>query len=110
MRNSSEVLIFIDLEKAMKSGIKFVLSSNGVVLTEGDEKGFLHPQFFRRVEGKNKCPIRGWEGNAPIASATNLLDGTKEIPVVDTVVPVEVEGTQELNGEEKPDTAKRTPQ
>ncbi|KLO17992.1 hypothetical protein SCHPADRAFT_820636 [Schizopora paradoxa] len=113
MRNSSEVLIFIDLEKAMKAGIKFVLSSNGVVLTEGDENGFLHPQFFRRVEGKNKSPIRGWEGKGPIESATKLLEETnlKEIPVVDTIV--EVEGSQEkpsISSEEKPDTTERTSQ
>jgi 2'-phosphotransferase len=50
MRKSSQILIYIDLPKALDAGIKFYLSSNGVVLTEGDERGFLSPEFFLRVE------------------------------------------------------------
>jgi len=50
MRNSSQILIFINLEKALAAGIKFYLSSNGVVLTPGNELGFLEPRFFERVE------------------------------------------------------------
>jgi 2'-phosphotransferase len=50
MRGSSQVLIFINLEKALSAGIKFYISSNGVVLTPGDDSGFLSPQFFKRVE------------------------------------------------------------
>ena len=50
MRTSSQILIFIDLQKALDAGIKFFLSDNGVVLTEGDDKGFLRPEFFEKVE------------------------------------------------------------
>jgi len=50
IRSSAQVLIFIDLEKAMGAGIKFYLSSNGVVLTEGNDLGFLEPCFFQHVE------------------------------------------------------------
>jgi RNA 2'-phosphotransferase, Tpt1 / KptA family len=50
MRSSSQVFIFINLKKALAAGIKFYLSSNGVVLTPGNEQGFLDTQFFARVE------------------------------------------------------------
>lgn len=50
MRNSSQVLIFIAVEKAMQAGIKFYLSANGVVLTEGNQYGILEPRFFDKVE------------------------------------------------------------
>jgi 2'-phosphotransferase len=50
MRTSSQVLIFVNLEKALAAGIKFYLSSNGVVLTPGNQLGFLETKFFARVE------------------------------------------------------------
>jgi 2'-phosphotransferase len=62
MRSSSEVLIFIDLTRAIKAGICFYLSSNGVVLTPGNKKGFLEPRFFSRVQLKDGGPVPGWEG------------------------------------------------
>ncbi|KAI6044443.1 KptA family-domain-containing protein, partial [Pisolithus marmoratus] len=68
MRNSSQVLIFIDVQKAIDAGIEFYLSKNGVVLTEGDANGFLGPQFFQRVEYADRTPVPGWEGSGPAMS------------------------------------------
>ncbi|ESK95505.1 trna 2 -phosphotransferase 1-like [Moniliophthora roreri MCA 2997] len=64
MRSSARLMIYIDLAKAMAAGLKFYLSVNGVILTEGDEEGYIRPQFFRRVEilRKDYVPIPGWEG------------------------------------------------
>jgi len=59
MRGSSQIFIFIDVQRAIDSGIKFFLSDNGVVLTEGD-KGFLNPEFFERVEDVGGVLVRGW--------------------------------------------------
>ncbi len=51
MRKGSEVLIHIDVENAMsKGGLKFFRSANGVILTSGDEKGFIPPLYFKKVE------------------------------------------------------------
>lgn len=66
MRSSSSILIFVDIQKALAAGIRFYLSDNGVVLTDGDEKGFLSPQFFARVETAKREPLPGWEGAGPI--------------------------------------------
>ncbi|KAI0676105.1 KptA family-domain-containing protein [Trametes maxima] len=62
MRNSSQILVYVDVQKALDSGIKFYLSANGVVLTEGDDRGFLLPQFFSRVETADGRSLGGWGG------------------------------------------------
>ncbi|KAH9924824.1 KptA family-domain-containing protein [Amylocystis lapponica] len=61
MRNSSQILISIDVQKAIDAGIKFHMSMNGVVLTDGDAAGFLRPEFFSFVEGPDHSPVTGWE-------------------------------------------------
>lgn len=67
MRRSSEILIFIDIQKALDAGIKFQLSDNGVVLTEGDKTGYLKPEFIGRVEdAKTRVALAGWEGGGSI--------------------------------------------
>jgi 2'-phosphotransferase len=64
MRKSSQILIFINVQKALDAGIEFHLSDNGVVLTEGDERGYLKTEFFARVEdAKTKKAVEGWEGS-----------------------------------------------
>ncbi|KAH7908592.1 phosphotransferase KptA/Tpt1, partial [Hygrophoropsis aurantiaca] len=70
MHSSSQILIFIDVQKALDAGTTFFLSENGVILTEGDAAGFLAPIFFRRVENANRSPVPGWEGIASDAITT----------------------------------------
>lgn len=66
MRKSSQILIFVDVQKALDAGVPFYLSANGVVLTEGDE-GFISPTYFQRVEfAKDRSPVPGWEGVGPV--------------------------------------------
>eukprot|EP00316_Scyphosphaera_apsteinii_P001283 CAMPEP_0119298672 /NCGR_PEP_ID=MMETSP1333-20130426/836_1 /TAXON_ID=418940 /ORGANISM="Scyphosphaera apsteinii, Strain RCC1455" /LENGTH=309 /DNA_ID=CAMNT_0007299843 /DNA_START=77 /DNA_END=1006 /DNA_ORIENTATION=+ len=48
MRKSCELLVWVDLRKARLAGIHFLLSSNGVILTEG-LAGVISPQYFERV-------------------------------------------------------------
>lgn len=62
MRSSSQILIYVDVQKAIDAGIKFYISANGVVLTEGDGRGFLPAQFFSRVETPDGKPLPGWDG------------------------------------------------
>ncbi|KAF9636680.1 putative trna 2 -phosphotransferase 1 protein [Lasiodiplodia theobromae] len=54
MRNTSRVLIYVDLRKALAAGVPFWRSANGVVLTEGDKEkgGVLGLEFFERVEDR----------------------------------------------------------
>jgi len=49
MRQSSELLVYINTEKAMKDGIEFFISENGVILTPGDKSGYIPPKYFEKV-------------------------------------------------------------
>ena len=57
MRKSSTVLIFVDVTSAMEAGIKFWMSDNGVILSEGNEEGVLPIQFFERVEDRTGAGV-----------------------------------------------------
>lgn len=57
MRNFSTVLIFLDVAKAMDSGIKFWLSDNGVILSEGNDEGLVPLEYFKRVEDQTGAGV-----------------------------------------------------
>ncbi|KAI0339418.1 hypothetical protein BDW22DRAFT_1456092 [Trametopsis cervina] len=61
MRRNAAIFIYIDVQKALDAGIKFDLSSNGVVLSEGDKTGFIHPRFFARVENSKGEVLENWQ-------------------------------------------------
>ncbi|EFJ36560.1 hypothetical protein SELMODRAFT_404681 [Selaginella moellendorffii] len=48
MRSNCEVLIYLDLAKAMKDGMKFFMSENGVVFTEGFD-GVVPREYFEKI-------------------------------------------------------------
>lgn len=60
MRNSSTVLIYIDLEKALKAGLKFWKSANGVVLCSGNDEKVIPIDVFERVEGRSDKDAGLW--------------------------------------------------
>ncbi|XP_067031889.1 tRNA 2'-phosphotransferase 1-like isoform X1 [Acropora muricata] len=49
IRGSCEILIYINLKKALNDGFKFYRSANNVILCPGNEEGFLPPCYFQRV-------------------------------------------------------------
>lgn len=50
MRNSCEVVVEINIVKAITEGqIPFFISHNQVILSPGLEGGFIPPQYFRQV-------------------------------------------------------------
>ncbi|PAA56126.1 hypothetical protein BOX15_Mlig019540g1 [Macrostomum lignano] len=49
LRQSADVLIFVDLPKALADGFKFCVSRNSVILCEGDDTGHLPPAYFKEV-------------------------------------------------------------
>jgi 2'-phosphotransferase len=53
MRNSSAVLIYIDIGKAMDLGLKFWESDNGVILSDGGDDGVIPLSCFQSVEDRN---------------------------------------------------------
>jgi 2'-phosphotransferase len=80
MRKSSTVLIYIDISAAMAAGIKFYLSDNGVVLSEGNEKGVLASEFFKRVESRKRDGVVLMEnGVVPEGTEVNVEEWEKEV-------------------------------
>jgi len=53
MRNSSSVLVYIDIKKAIDGGVKFWKSENGVILSEGNEEGLIKLEYFKWVEDRS---------------------------------------------------------
>ncbi|KAF2824968.1 hypothetical protein CC86DRAFT_326321 [Ophiobolus disseminans] len=54
MRKNSSILVYIDINAALAAGVQFHVSENGVILTEGNDKGFLSYEFFKRVESRKQ--------------------------------------------------------
>lgn len=78
MRNNCDIFIYIDVDKAVAAGIKFYISENGVLLSEGNEAGFLPPDFFMRVEDREGV-LPGWEGRQ--SSIDGAIDGVNSLTV-----------------------------
>ena len=80
MRNSSTVLIYIDINAALSAGIKFFVSENGVILTDGDENGVLSYVFFERVESRKKDGgVLMRDGKLPEGVEVNVEEWEKEM-------------------------------
>jgi 2'-phosphotransferase len=80
MRKSSTILIYIDIRAALAAGVKFFVSENGVILTEGDEKGFLSHEFFKRVESrKENGRVLMENGALPEGTVVNVEEWEKEV-------------------------------
>ena len=49
MRKTCQVIIYIDIVKAIESGLTFYLSNNKVILSEGNIRGFIPSEFFTKI-------------------------------------------------------------
>lgn len=80
MRKNSSILIYIDIQAALAAGIKFFVSENGVILTEGNVQGFLPYEFFTKVESrKAEGGILMREGKLPEGVVVDVEAWEKEI-------------------------------
>ncbi|EPE31792.1 ADP-ribosylation [Glarea lozoyensis ATCC 20868] len=78
MRNDAELLIYVDVRKALEEGVLWWISENGVVLTEGDGEGVLSSRFFKRVVGRREeeCPVL-WVDGERVGELPEKLRGRK---------------------------------
>lgn len=77
MRNTSTILMFLDIRRALQQGgLVFGMSVNGVVLTEGDKDagGLVSLQYFSRVEEARTGKLLVEHGKV-VAEPTPLLRG-----------------------------------
>ncbi|XP_048259223.1 tRNA 2'-phosphotransferase 1-like [Haliotis rufescens] len=49
MRKSCDVMIYVDVAKALAAGVKFFKSANNVILSPGTDDGVIPPCFFSQV-------------------------------------------------------------
>ncbi len=49
MRKNCQIAIYVDLNKALKDGVKFYKSANNVILSPGNQSGFIEPKYFSKV-------------------------------------------------------------
>lgn len=49
VRHNVNILIYLDVEKCLDRGINFLESSNGAILSPGDENGYISWQLFDKV-------------------------------------------------------------
>ncbi|XP_060532422.1 tRNA 2'-phosphotransferase 1-like isoform X2 [Cylas formicarius] len=54
MRRNCQIVIYINLELALRDGLKFYLSLNNVILSPGNEEGIIAPKYFLKV-----CDLSG---------------------------------------------------
>lgn len=53
-KQNARIWIFLNLEKALRDGYKFFLSENNVLLSPGNDKGFIPSEYFVKVLNKKK--------------------------------------------------------
>ncbi|KAL0931810.1 tRNA 2'-phosphotransferase 1 [Colletotrichum truncatum] len=76
MRKDAELLVYVDVARALKEeGLKWWISENGVVLTEGDEEGVVPSRLFKEVRGRDEALVGTlWSDGEKIA---DLPEGLK---------------------------------
>jgi 2'-phosphotransferase len=77
MRGDAELLIYVDIKKSLEDGGVWWLSENGVVLTEGDEKGMLDAKYWTRVVGRQNVVGVLWEDGKVVNELPEKLRGRK---------------------------------
>ncbi|KAK3296046.1 KptA family-domain-containing protein [Chaetomium fimeti] len=68
MRKDAEVLIYVDVAASLRDGgIKWWMSDNGVVLTEGDADGLVPLKYFKEVTGRKQDVGLLWKDGVKVA-------------------------------------------
>lgn len=84
-RPSSTLYIYLDLGKVLAAGIPVYTSANGVILTPGDEAGYVGKELWKRVERREVSKGDG-EGRRVGSGRMVVWEGGE---VVDPPRPVE---------------------
>ncbi|KAH6687202.1 tRNA 2'-phosphotransferase [Plectosphaerella plurivora] len=80
MRRDAEVLVYVDVEAALRDGaMTWWLSDNGVVLTEGDKEGLVASKYFKEVVVKVADVGTIWKDGEKVAEVPAGVQG-KHVP------------------------------
>ncbi|KAK6216147.1 hypothetical protein LQW54_003720 [Pestalotiopsis sp. IQ-011] len=68
MRNDAEILVFVDVAKCLEeTDMKWWMSSNGVVLTEGNEDGIVPMRYVKEARGRKQDVGELWKDGEKVA-------------------------------------------
>jgi 2'-phosphotransferase len=68
MRSDAELLIFVDVAESLRQGdMRWWLSENGVVLTEGNAEGLVPLGYFKEVRGRRQGVGLLWADGGKVA-------------------------------------------
>ncbi|KAF7948745.1 hypothetical protein EAE96_007937 [Botrytis aclada] len=78
MRGDAEVLIYVDVKRCLEEEpqVKWWVSENGVVLTEGDGEGVVATRFWTKVVGRREGGLL-WEDGVEVADLEEGLRNRK---------------------------------
>lgn len=77
MRGDAEVLIYIDIKRSLDDGVRWFVSENGVLLTDGGEGGVLSTRYFQKVVGRREDIGVLWEDGEERAELPERFRGRK---------------------------------
>ncbi|PQE16074.1 hypothetical protein CJF32_00004966 [Rutstroemia sp. NJR-2017a WRK4] len=74
MRGDAELLIYVDLKRCLEEEpeMKWWMSENGVVLTEGDGNGVVGTRFWKKVVGRREGGVL-WEDGVKVGELAESL-------------------------------------
>ena len=53
VRRECDAFVYVNLIKALESGLKFYLSENEVILCSGCDRGFIHQSLIMHIKDRN---------------------------------------------------------
>ncbi|CAE7628834.1 TRPT1 [Symbiodinium sp. CCMP2592] len=101
MRSDCEVVIYISLTRAMADGLQFFRSTNGVVLTPGDELGKVSSKYFDKVVALADGAVLWPEPSSQAASLLDHVSAKTDGP--------DAEACQDADTEDEEAVAERAP-
>lgn len=67
MRSNCDLVILLDLRKALRDGLPFFISDNQVILSPGNAKNVIPPQYFSKVmDLSGGHPVLLWKDGTPL--------------------------------------------
>lgn len=92
MRKSCQVLLYIDTAKAKAAGVKCFESSNGVLLSPGDDSGLMGPHLFAKAvhgtTGQDLLPLTVTAAAAPASAPVAAAAAATDTPAPAAAAPV----------------------
>lgn len=73
MRSNCDLVIWLDLRRALRDELPFFLSDNHVILSPGNAKNVIPPTYFSKVmDLSGEHPVLLWKDGSPVPEGSSL--------------------------------------